>query len=130
MDLITNPAQFASYFNLHVPGARRLIDTEDVRLLTECELICRYGFYSRDDLHTIRNILRYENLRRNRDIQLTRHSAEGIPLCKRCAQRLPVKTASGNGRPREFCDKCQPYRNKDRYTIYQQRKKSKLANRK
>jgi len=55
---ILSPDRFAAEFNAVVPGAYRKVDAEDVRCMTSCGLIGRYGHYYRSDLETVRAILR------------------------------------------------------------------------
>ena len=73
--IITSPEKFAVLFNEKYPGTYRKITTQDVRDMTTCGLIGRYGFYLRVDLETIRGILEYEQLQRRNN----------YPLVVRCA---------------------------------------------
>lgn len=68
MELITSASKFVDWFRMKVPGARE-ISLDDVRLLTECGLIKRCGFYGNADLQTVIGILRYEKLREKRTEQ-------------------------------------------------------------
>jgi len=45
MQLITNPQKFADLFNAKVPGAYRQVSADDIRDMTTCGLIARYGEY-------------------------------------------------------------------------------------
>jgi len=66
---IRSVEEFMVWFNMKYPGAHRPITAEDVILMTRCKLICRYGFYLRDDLETVRGILQYEQMRETRSTQ-------------------------------------------------------------
>jgi hypothetical protein len=61
--ILTSPKLFAAKFNLTVSGAYRQVTESDIRQMSHCRLIGRYGFYTREDLETVRSILRYEQLR-------------------------------------------------------------------
>ena len=92
---ILSPDKFATEFNAVVPGAYRQITTEDVRDMTSCGLIARYGFYGRTDIETVRIILLYEQMREERSRKAC--LKEAPRMCKRCEQPLPD---NGNGRGR------------------------------
>jgi len=64
--MTSNPNRFAAWFNEKFPGVYRPITAEEVIYTTRCKLICRYGFYLRDDFETARGILQYEQLRERR----------------------------------------------------------------
>ncbi len=63
--IMTNPSPFAAKFNATVPGAYRQITGDDIRQMAQCGLIGRCGFFTREDLQTVRGILRYEQLRKH-----------------------------------------------------------------
>jgi len=111
---ITHPEAFADLFNAKIPYARRKITSNDVRLMTKCNLIYKYGFYMQDDLETIRGILEYEQLRENRPLAPTSEEKQEPPKCKKCNQPLPVEPEGKIGRPRKYCLTCEPFRNRDR----------------
>ena len=60
---ITSPDRFAGWFNEKIPHTCRKIITDDVRLMTECNLIGRHRFYGRLDGETVRGVFQYEQLR-------------------------------------------------------------------
>jgi len=66
---VSSPEKFADWFNSKILNACRKVTADDVRIMTECNLIGRYRFYGRQDLETIRGILQYEQLRENRPVQ-------------------------------------------------------------
>ena len=114
MQLITNPQKFADLFNAKVPGAYRQISTDDVKDMTNCGLIGKYGYYMQLDIETVRAILQYEQLRQNRQKRDEIRDDDGVIHCRRCGVVLE-RTKVKRGRPNEFCDKCQPFRGRDRY---------------
>jgi hypothetical protein len=86
---ITNPEDFAECFNERVPDGCRKITAEDVRLMTECGLICRYRYYDRQDLKIARGIFQFVNLAKNdllkKLVVKRRHYAVGhvVVLCQK-----------------------------------------------
>ena len=60
---ITSPKKFAALFNEKYVGANRKITAEDVICMTVCKIICRHGYYLRDDLEIVRGVLEYEQMR-------------------------------------------------------------------
>ena len=106
--IITSPDKFAEWFNLVVPGAYRNITTQDVRDMTNCGLICRYRYYVRDDLQTVRAVLLYEQSRDRRS-----GKEDTTRTCKRCGQPLPAQTDGKRGRPSEYCPDCEPFRGRE-----------------
>ena len=62
-EVMSDPVRLAAKFNATVPGACRPVSADDIRYMSHCGLIGRYGFYTREDLETVRGILRYEQLR-------------------------------------------------------------------
>ena len=110
---ITNPEAFAQWFNARYPGAYRKITGEDVRDLTICGLIHRYGHYSRiHDGETIRKILLYEQMR---DSRLKKeHELKSTLVCKMCGKPLIQKLEGKPGRPKEYCPDCESIRRGDR----------------
>ena len=109
---MVSPDRFAEWFNSVVPGAYREITAQDVRDMTECGLIGRYGYYGRADIETVRAILQYEQMLDERSQKSFLKDAPRT--CKRCGKLLP-ENGIGKGRPREFCRQCEEYRNRDRY---------------
>jgi len=100
--------KFAAWFNSVVLGAYRNIDAEDVKDMTKAGLIGCYGRYYHSDIETVRAVLQYELLRHERN-QLS----NAIRTCKRCHKELVSN--NGVGRPREYCQVCEKYRNRDSY---------------
>ena len=62
-EVVADPVKFAARFNNLVPGACRCITAEDIRSMSRCGLIGRCGFFTRQDVETVRGILRYEQLK-------------------------------------------------------------------
>jgi hypothetical protein len=91
---IINPDIFAKWFKSEVSNANREITAQDVRELTECGLIGRYKFYTRQDLETVRGILQYEQLLKNRQKRNEIKDAEGEIHCRRCGKLLPKQIAT------------------------------------
>lgn len=115
MMVITNPDKFAARFNTMYPGAYRDVTAQDIRDMTECGLIRRYDYYSRQDLETVRGILEYE-VSVERRVKKSEVTAIGnIPTCKRCARPLPTIPVDKKGRPREYCPDCESVRSRERY---------------
>lgn len=110
----TSPEAFADYFNAKVPYAYRGITSNDVLLMTECNLICRHGFYGSQDLEVVRGILQYEQMREKRSARCATEEQQLPPSCKMCRQLLPAQSGGKKGRPREYCVECEPFRNRDR----------------
>lgn len=118
---ITKPEAFAEWFNEKIPDAYREITSDDVRLMTECKLIGRYDYYLRQDLETARALLQYEQLWQKR-IQEQKTEDKSEPLkCKRCGQLLPHQYETQKGRPREYCQLCEPSRVKERNRKYRRK---------
>jgi hypothetical protein len=110
--IITSPEALAELFNDKVSGAYRNITLDDVRLLTECGLIGKYRYYGRQDLETIRAVLRYEQLRESRLVQ---KSKEDKPLrCKNCGEFIHLDSEGKAGRHKEYCSECESIRNRER----------------
>jgi hypothetical protein len=113
---ITSPEEFADLFNTKIPDAHRKITSNDVCLMTECNLIGKYKFYGRQDLETVRGILQYEQLRETPSA--TQRPAEyqkrKLKKCKMCGQALFEEPEGKIGRPREYCYKCETKRSRDR----------------
>lgn len=61
---VLEPDRFATRFNAIVLGAYRRVTVDDIKQMEHCGLIGRRGFFTRDDLETVRGILLYEKLRR------------------------------------------------------------------
>lgn len=111
---ILSPVKFATEFNLMVLGAYREITAQDVREMTECGLIGKYGFYLHSDLHTVISILKYEQLRNNRQKRQEIRDSDGTIHCRRCGALLADKGGK-KGRPKEYCADCECFRAKERY---------------
>lgn len=109
MRLIIKPEDFVAWFNKAIPGAYRSIDVEDVRDMTTCGLIGKYGYYGNLDLEMVRCILQYEQLRENRQKRDELRDSEGIMHCRRCGVALS-KPDGKCGRPREYCPACESSR--------------------
>ena len=105
---VLTPDKFAALFNSMVPGAYRQVTAQDVQDMTRCGLIGRYGYYGRADIETVRAILQYEQIRRDREQQ-----ANVARKCKRCGEVLP--DCDGVGRPKEYCAECESFRGKERW---------------
>lgn len=94
----TNPDKFAAWFNSVVPGAYRKVDARDVRDMTECGLIGRYGYYGRLDLETAGAILQYEQMREKRSAKPLEEDEPKQPSCKMCGGPLPPQLEGREGR--------------------------------
>jgi hypothetical protein len=122
---ITNPEAFAEYFNKKYPGAYRRITAEDVNDMASCGLIHRYGFFSESmDGETVRAVLKYEQLRQNRQKRDEIRDAEGGIHCRRCGKLLLSQDKAKNGRRREYCHECEPYVLRERNQKWRKRKRS------
>lgn len=124
--LITSPEKFAMFFNARVPGAYREITTDDVRLLTECGLIKKYGYYPLDDLQTVVGILRYEQVREKRTEKQEHEASLEPPRCKLCGEPLPPQPEGKEGRPREYYDQCEALRAAQRYRKWRRKRQMAL----
>ena len=111
--LITSPKQFAEWFNAKVHGAHRQITVDDVRDMTTCGLIGRYGYYIQLDIETVRAILQYEQLRQNRHKRDEIKDDDGAIHCRMCGAVL-AKPEAKRGRPVEYCPQCGPFRGRER----------------
>jgi len=120
MQLISNPQKFADLFNAKVPGAYRQISADDVRHMTTCGLIVRYGDYIRLDIETVRAILQYEQLRQNRQKRADIKDSDGSIHCHSCGVVL-VKPDGKRGSPREYCVDCESSRATGRYQKWRSR---------
>jgi len=83
-EVVADPVRFAAKFNAAVPGACRSVTGEDIRQMAHCGLIGRHGFFTREDLETVRGILHYERLHdkteQTPDNESTGDPAEPKPL--------------------------------------------------
>jgi hypothetical protein len=122
--MIISPDKFAAWFNAQVTGASRPMTAADIRLLTECGLIGRYGYYGRQDLETVRCVLMYEALREKRREKPEPRSTAEPPRCKGCGQ--PLSAESRIGRPKEYCPGCEPARARLRSRKWRARVKQKI----
>jgi len=66
-EVVADPVKFAAKFNCTVRGAYRSVTAEDIRQITRCGLIGRHGFFTREDLETVRGIMMYEQMKRGKD---------------------------------------------------------------
>jgi hypothetical protein len=119
--------KFVAEFNSLVPSAHRKIDTMDVRHMTDCGLIGRYGYYGRQDIEIVRAILQYEQLRQNRQKRDEIRDADGTIHCRRCGVKLAPEPDNKRGRPHEFCDKCESFRARERWSKWRNRKVKSLS---
>lgn len=123
MRLIVRPEDFAAWFSKAIPGASRIIGVEDVQDMTTCGLIGRYGYYIHLDIETVWAILQYEQLRQNREKRDEIRDSDGSIHCRRCGVAL-AKSKTKRGRPNEFCDKCQPFRGRERNRKWRRKMKA------
>jgi hypothetical protein len=119
---IISPEKFAKRFNDKVPGAYRQITTQDIRDMTECGLIKRYGHYLNDDIQTVINILNYEQLRQKRVEKQEQEAIGEPPPCKLCGRPLPAPPEDKVGRPKEYCPNCAPLRATERYKKWRRKR--------
>ena len=124
---ITSPEKFATWFNNKYQGVYRKISTQDVRDLTACKLIYRFGYYSPpQDGETIRGILQYEQMREQRK-QAPPGKENGNTIapvrCKVCGALLLQQTEGKKGRPKEYCLGCEVSRNTERSRKWRERKR-------
>jgi len=124
MNLITCAEKFADTFNLKVPGAHRQVSADDIREMTACGLIARYGYFIQLDIETTRAILQYEDLRRKRLTDTVQESKDGHS-CKLCGKPLRIEPEGKKGRPRHYCPECQPSRARERHRRWRARGKQK-----
>ncbi len=119
---ITNPETFAEWFKERCPGAYRQVTSQDIRDLTACGLIHRYGHYSREeDGKTILAIMQYEQMRDNRPKEQT--ELKGPPICKMCGKPLTPNSDVKPGRHKEYCPDCDRKRNSDRQNRVRRRRR-------
>jgi hypothetical protein len=114
MRLIVRPEDFAEWFNKAIPGAFRSIAAQDVRDMTTCGLIGKYGYYMQLDIETVRAILQYEQLRQNRQKRDEIRNDDGVIHCRKCGVVL-AKPDGRKGRPHEYCPDCEVFRGRERY---------------
>lgn len=110
--LTTRPDKFAAEVNAKLPGAHRQITVDDVRDMTSCGLIRKYGYYMHSDTETVRSILQYKQLRQNRQKREEIRDEDGVINCRGCGVVL-AKPEGKRGRPKEFCEECQPFRGRE-----------------
>ena len=123
----TSPDKFAKDFSKTVPGAYRQISTQDIRDMTDCGLIKRYGSYSSTDLQTVIGVLRYEQLLEKRKQKTIEREQGQQHSCKLCGESLPPEREGKKGRPREYCDYCESKRAKERNSKWRKRRKAGLS---
>jgi len=124
---ITSPDKFARAFNDKVAGAERRITADDVRLLTECGLIKKHGYYLQDDLQTVIGILNYEQRRLKTMERQDEKTSLEPPRCKLCSEPLPPQPEGKVGRPREYCQQCEALRRRERYRKWKKRRANSKA---
>ena len=124
---ILSPDRFTTWFNSVVPGAYRRVTAQDIRDMTECGLIGRYGCYGRADLETVRAILLYEQMRQNREKRDEIRDTDGAIHCRRCGALLTIKPDGKRGRPSEYCLDCEPFRGRERNRKWRNKKGSVLS---
>ena len=112
--LTTRPDKFSDEVNAKLLGAYRQITADDVRDMVDCGLIGKYGYFINLDLETIRAVFQYEQLRTNRQKRDEIKDDDGVIHCRRCGVVL-ARPRAKRGRPNEFCDKCQPFRGRERH---------------
>lgn len=127
--LTSNAKRFADLFNAKLPGAHRQITVQDIKDMTDCNLIKRYGYYIHSDLETVRAVLQYEQLLEKRLKKPLNEEKLILPRCKMCGGQLLVQLEGKKGRPREYCQKCEKSRQKERYRRWQARKKKECVDR-
>ena len=118
VEITASPKHFAQHFNEKVPGAWRKLTIADVFKLTELGLVKRHGYYSpSQDLETVRAILAYEEWRQRQKepTPIPEAQSKAPRLCKGCGQPLPPAPEGKHGRPRAYCDTCEPMRVRLRY---------------
>lgn len=123
--LITSPGKFADFFNAKVPGAYRQVTADDIRGLTSCGLIGKYGEYLKLDIETVRAVLQYEQLRQSRQKRDEIKDSDGSIHCRSCGAVL-AKPESKRGRPREYCTDCESSRASARYQKWRKKMKAEL----
>ncbi len=121
--LTSNAERFADLFNTKLPGAYRQITVQAIRAMTDCGLIRRYGYYIHSDLETVRAVLEYEQLLEKRMKKPAVEDKLEPPRCKICGQLLTTKPEGKKGRPREYCQKCEKSRYKERYRRWRARER-------
>jgi len=121
--LITRPDKFAAEVNAKLPGAHRQITVDDVRDMTTCGLIGKYGYYIHLDIETVRAILQYEELGQNRQKREEIKDSDGSIHCRLCGVVL-AKTKAKRGRPHEYCPVCEPLRGRGRYQKWRRKMKT------
>jgi hypothetical protein len=112
---ITSPKKFAALFNEKYVGANREITAEDVICMTRCKLICRHGYYMRDDLEMVRGVLEYEQIQGQRPVQLNTDNELKTRKCKIFGHAMPLEPEGKSEIPKEYCFSCEPSRNRERY---------------
>lgn len=97
--LTIRPDKFVTEVNAKLPGAHRQITVDDVRDMTNCGLIKKYGYYMQSDVETVRAVLQYEQLRQNRQKRDEIRDEGGVIHCRGCGVVL-TKPEGKKGRPR------------------------------
>ena len=112
--LTTRPDKFAAEVNAKVPGACRQVTADDVRDMVACGLIGKFDCFLDLDLETVRAILQYEKLRKDRQKRDEIKDDDGGIHCRRCGVVL-ARPKVKRGRPHEYCPVCEPLRGRGRY---------------
>lgn len=119
---ITNPAVFAERFNEKFDDSYRKITSDDVRIMIDCGLVKRYGYFCRQDLETVRAVLQYEQRRQLVLPEKMTGDKLSPPRCKRCGQLLPDPPPGKKGRHGEYCPDCEPERSRERNRKWRKKK--------
>ncbi|MBT3363125.1 MAG: hypothetical protein HN407_05630 [Chloroflexi bacterium] len=119
-----NSNKFAAKFNHKVQGAYRKVDAVDIRDMTQCGFIGRYGYYLRSDLETVRRLLQLEQLQQNRERRNEIRDSDGVIHCRMCDLVLPAQPDGTIGRPKEYCDDCESSRLKERNSKWRKKKRT------
>ena len=127
IQILTSPDKFAAVFTTTFPGAYRSVTSQDVRDMTECGLIGKYGeYYYRTDLERVRAILQYEQMREKRSARCIKEEEPQLPpSCKMCGRLLITQSNGKKGRPREYCPGCESSRSTERYRRWWKRRPGK-----
>jgi hypothetical protein len=119
--LILTPDRFVKWFQSKCPGTYTTV--QEIKDMTACGLIGRYGYYGRSDIETARSILEYERRREGRFKKVETKTVSDVPRCKACGQ--PLSNESKIGRPKEYCPRCEPVRGRLRSRKWRAKAKQK-----
>ena len=112
---IYTPEQFLRWLHSSTPELSHEVDIRDIKAMIEIGLIFRHKYFLSDDMEVVRKVIAFIKSREERK------QADTVRTCKRCGESLPDDNG-GRGRPREYCDKCQPYRIRERFLKHHQKK--------